>query len=80
MASMKYRSVKTPPVCGSISLKDSVKSARVVRRDAEGSVLRSTDKKVGSLLSQGSKTSARSPTKNRGSNGSRTNSKGAGKR
>ena len=66
MSSMKYRSVKTPPVCGNISLKDSMKSARAVRRNAEGGAFRSSDKKVGA-------------TKLR-NNGSRTNTKGASKR
>ena len=34
MLSMKYRSIKTPPACTNISLKDAMDSARIVARKA----------------------------------------------
>jgi hypothetical protein len=64
---MKYRSVKAPPVCGSISLKDSVKSARSVRGDAKLGAFKLDNKKI-------------AVTKVRNRNGSRTSSKAVGKR
>ena len=34
MPAIRYRSIKTPPACGSISLKDAEKSAKTVARSA----------------------------------------------
>jgi hypothetical protein len=64
---MKYRPIKTPPVCGSISLKESVNSALAIHRDEKFGAFKSSNKKVGA-------------GKLRNSNGARTDTKGAGKR
>lgn len=81
MPSMKYRSVKTPPVCGSISLKDSINSARVVRRNAKAGsfIVSRSDRPVGSLLSQRIQAS-KTATKVSDSIRSKSKTKAVGKR
>ena len=45
---MKYRTIKSPPVCGNLSVKEAEKSARTVA-DMNGSRTLRADEKVGTL-------------------------------
>ena len=65
MPAIKYRSIKTPPACGTISLKDAEKSARTVARSAISGrfVVKNAKSLAGSVLTQSHNTRSRAASK-----------------